>query len=168
MIRSLDGKTPRIADSAFVSEAAYVVGNVEIGEHSNVWPGAVIRADFGPIRIGKYTSIQDNSVLHVDDELEIGDHILIGHGVIVHGRKIGSNVLLGNNATILNNTEIGDFCIIGAGAVVPPGMVIPSGSFVIGIPARIQREITPEQRKRLENQGDGYARNGKRFKDQGL
>src|SRR4030042_1424608 len=97
MIRAFDGKTPKIADSAFVSEAAYVVGDVEIGENSGVWPGAVIRGDFGSIKIGSNTQVEDNSVIHTGTKMEIGDHVTIGHNVVVHCLKIGNHVLVGNN-----------------------------------------------------------------------
>ena len=83
MIRSFRGKTPRIADSAFVSEVAYVVGDVEIGEDSSVWPGAIIRGDFAPIRIGRNTHVEDNTLVHSGEPLTIGDNVLVGHGVVV-------------------------------------------------------------------------------------
>ena len=106
MIRSLGDKTPKIADSAFISEAAYVIGDVEIGENSGIWPGAVVRGDFGSIRIGRNTMIEDNCVVHGAVPMEIGDNVLIGHAVVVHGKKVGNNTLVGNNATILDDAEI--------------------------------------------------------------
>ena len=90
MIRSLGGKTPKIHPTAFISEAAYIVGDVEIGEGSSIWPGTVIRGDTGKITIGKFTNIQDNSVLHGDDDVIIGDNVTIGHRVMCHGRNIGN------------------------------------------------------------------------------
>ena len=124
MIRSLTGNTPKIASSAFISEAAYIVGHVEIGEHSNVFPGAVIRGDFGRISIGRNTSVEDNCVIHSGTpsspvgDVDIGDMVLIGHGAVLNCRRIGSSVLIGMNATILHDAEIGDRCIIGAGCLV--------------------------------------------------
>ena len=105
MIRPLDGKSPRIHPSAFISEAAYIVGDVVIGENTSIWPGAVIRADYGDIIIGKNCSIQDNAVLHTDDHLELGDNVLLTHGAVVHGGKVGSNVLIGVNAVLLEDTD---------------------------------------------------------------
>ncbi len=91
MIKSFNGKTPKIAASAFVSEAAYIVGDVEIGENSSVWPGAVIRGDTGRVVIGKYTAIEDNCVVHSgkpsEGDIFIGDMVNIGHGAVIHGRK---------------------------------------------------------------------------------
>ena len=143
MIRSFNGKTPRISPSAFVSEAAYVVGDVEIGEGSGVWPGAVIRGDFGKIRIGSNCQIEDNSVVHSGTNMDIGDNVMIGHSAVMHGNKIGNNVLVGNNATILDYAEIGDGCIIGANSMVATGQKIPSDSFVVGVPAKVKRELSP-------------------------
>ena len=125
MIRSFKGKTPRIADSTFVSETAYVIGDVEIGENSSVWPGAVIRADMGKITIGSNTVIEDNCVIHSGApklphyaDASIGDNVIFGHGAISNCRKIGNNVIVSIGATILHDAEIGDYSIIAAGSVV--------------------------------------------------
>ena len=168
MIRSFDGKTPRIAESAFISEAAYVVGDVEIGEHSNVWPGAVIRADFAAIRIGSHVDIEDNSMLHAGNDMEIGDNVIVGHGAVVHSRKVGSRVLIGMNATTLHNSEIGDSCIVAAGSVVTEGMKIPQGSFVVGVPAKVRGQITDRQKTWVEGHESFYPDLAKRYKEQGL
>lgn len=182
MIRAFDGKTPKIADSAFVSEAAYVVGDVEIGENSGVWPGAVIRGDFGSIKIGENTQIEDNTVIHTGTKMEIGDHVTIGHSVVVHCLKIGNHVLVGNNATVLDFAEIGDNCIIGANSMVATGQKIPSNSFVIGVPAEVKRVMSPDEfqdrRTRRaqryseiegrETQAHGYADLVRKYKEAGL
>lgn len=131
MIRSFNGKTPRIAESAFVSEAAYVVGDVVIGDNSSIWPGTVIRGDFGSITIGCNSVVEDNSVIHSGSpsapigNVEIGDRVLIGHGAVLNCRKIGNNVLIGMHATILHDAEIGNFCLIAAHALVGQGMKVP-------------------------------------------
>jgi len=157
---------PQIAESAFVSEGAYVVGDVEIGEHSSVWPGVVIRGDDGHIRIGSYTHIQDNSVVHGSD-MDIGDNVLIGHSCVIHGRKIGNHVLVGNNATILSRAEIGDFSIVASGAVVEEGTQVPSHSFLVGVPAR-ERRLTEEQKARLLGESRFYAERAQQYKREGL
>jgi len=167
LIRSFNGKTPQIAESAFVSEVAYVVGDVEIGENSSVWPWTVMRAERGSIRIGKNTHIEDNSVVH--GGVNIGDNVIVGHGTIIHCRSIGNNVLIGMNATVLEGVQIGNFCVIGAGCLVSQGMEIPDNSFVVGVPAKIQRQVSPEQRLRwLEQAPKVYARLAKEYKEQGL
>jgi len=151
MIRSFDGMTPRIAESAFVSEAAYVVGDVEIGEESSVWPGAVIRGDFGKITIGRNTAVEDNCVIHsgtpsapVGDVI-IGNRVIIGHGAVLNCRKIGDHVLIGMSATLLHDSEVGSNCVIGACCLVGQGMKIPENSFVVGVPGKIKGKPTPEQ-----------------------
>lgn len=168
MIRSFNGKTPKVAESAFVSEAAYVIGDVELGENSGVWPGAVIRGDFVSIKIGRNTMIEDNCVLHSGVPMEIGDNVIIGHSVVVHGKIIGNNNLIGNNATILDNSQIGSFCVIGAGCLVSQGMKIPDNSLVVGVPAIIKRQISPEVMERLKRGSQSYSELLKLYKQQGL
>jgi len=151
MIRHLGAKIPKISPSAFVSEAAYIVGDVEIGEESSVWPGAVLRGDFGSIRIGRQTTIEDNCVIHSGSpsapvgHVSIGDRVIIGHGAVLNCRRIGDQVLIGMNATVLHEVEIGNNCIIGAGSLVNQGMKIPDDSFVVGVPGKVKGKVTPEQ-----------------------
>jgi carbonic anhydrase/acetyltransferase-like protein (isoleucine patch superfamily) len=176
IIRSLGDKTPKIAESAFVSEAAYVIGEVEIGEHSSVWPGAVIRADFGSIKIGNNTAIEDNCVIHSGtlsnpdyrEEVVIGDNVHIGHGAVINCHQIGNNVLIGMNATILHDAEIGNSCIIGAGCLVSQGTQIPDKSFVAGVPGRVMGKATKEQLWWVEEAPDIYAELTTHYKEQGL
>jgi carbonic anhydrase/acetyltransferase-like protein (isoleucine patch superfamily) len=164
MIQTFEGKKPKIAKSAFIHQGAYIIGDVEIGKKSNVWPGAVIRADFGKIVIGNNVAIEDNCVIHCGtrnpdliQDLEIGDNVMFGHGAVINGRKIGRSVLIGINATVLFDVEIGDFCIIGAGSMVGEGMKIPSGSFIAGVPAKIKGEITPKQMSWLKSAPKRYV-----------
>lgn len=168
MIRAFDGKTPKIAASAFISEWAYVIGDVEIGEDSGVWPGVVIRADFGSIKIGRNCHIEDNSVVHAGADMTIGDDVMIGHGVIVHGRSIGSDVLVGNNATILDNAEIGDHCLIGASSLVSGGQKIPDNSLVMGVPAEIRRQLSSRELAMMRSGRQSYADLLKRYRGQRL
>lgn len=170
MIRSFEGKTPSVAESAWVSEAAYVIGDVRIGEGSSVWPGAVVRGDFAAIRVGSNTHIEDNCVVHTGELLEIGDNVTFGHSVVVHCKRIGSNCLIGNNATVLDGAEVGDFCIVAAGAVVTPRTKVPDGSFAAGVPAQI-RPLEPErlERMRARRRGDGgYSAMVQRYRAAGL
>ncbi|MGE0877927.1 MAG: gamma carbonic anhydrase family protein [Acidimicrobiia bacterium] len=170
MIRSLGDRIPKLDPSVWVSEAAYVCGDVTIGAGSSVWPGAVIRGDFCTIVIGENTHIEDNCVVHGGDLCEMGDHIICGHGVVVHGRRIGSLCLLGNNATILDGAEIGDRCIVAAGALVLGNTIVPEGSFVSGVPATVV-PATARQLQRLEghrNVERGYGAMAQRYRDAGL
>jgi carbonic anhydrase/acetyltransferase-like protein (isoleucine patch superfamily) len=168
-VRSLGGVSPRIAGSAWVSEAAYVAGDVEIGEGSTVWPGAVIRADLGPIRIGANTHVEDNCVVHAGEPLEIGDNVIFGHGVIVHGRRVGSNCLIGNNATLLDHCAIGEFCIVAAGAVVLAKSDVPQGSFITGVPG-VAQPVGPARLAQLERQANSSFMTdlAKRYQADGL
>ncbi len=168
MLKSFDGHTPRIAASACISEAAYISGDVEIGENSGVWPGAVLRADLAPIKIGSNTHIEDNSVLHAGTPLEICDNVIVGHGAVVHGSRVGSYTLVGNNATILDGAETGEFCIIAAGCVVPAGMKVPDRSLVTGVPGKIRGEVTAERIEWLKWGVGIYADLARRHKEQGF
>ena len=166
VIREIDGKAPRIHPSCFISEACYIVGDVEIGEGSSVWPGAVIRGDYGKITIGKNSVVQDTCVIHTDDYLDIGDNVLVTHGVVIHGHRIGNNVLLGVNAVVLEALEIGSYCLVGAGSVVRANSKVPDESLVIGVPGQV-RPLSPENRKRLEAPTSSYIRNAQRYKAAG-
>ena len=172
MIISFNGKTPKIAASAFISESAYIVGDVEIGEGSSVWPGAVIRADSGRVTIGKNTAIEDNCVVHSgkpgEGDVSIGDMVNVGHGAMVHGRKIGNNVLVGINAVILHGSEIDDYCLIGAGCVVGEDMVVPENSFVVGVPGKVRGKVPEEQMHWLRDVPLEYAELAKKYKEEGL
>jgi len=175
MIRSFNGKTPKIADSAFVSEAAYVIGDVEIGENSSVWPGAVIRGDMGKITIGKNVAIEDNCVIHSGTptipwigDVTIGDNVVFGHGAISNGRKIGKNVMVSMKATILHDVEIGGDSIIAAGCVVTEKMIVPPKSFVVGVPAEIKGQVSEAQLWWTENSHKIYQEWAMKYKRQGL
>lgn len=173
MIRSFNGKSPKIARSAFVSEGAYIIGDVEIGDNSSVWPGAVIRGDLGKITIGKYTAIEDNCVIHSgspsapERSVIIGDEVHIGHGAVLNNHKIGNNVLIGMNATILPDAEIGNFCIIGAGCLVPEGMKIPDNSFVVGVPGEIKGQVSERQSFWIREAPKVYHRLAERYEFEG-
>jgi carbonic anhydrase/acetyltransferase-like protein (isoleucine patch superfamily) len=176
VIRSFDGKTPRIADSAFISEAAYVVGDVVIGENVSVWPGAVIRGDSGQISIGAKSIIEDGVIIHSGSpttsdllaDVNIGENVQIGHGAVLNCLRVGSNTLIGMNATILHDVEIGNYCVIAAGTVVPQGMKVPDRKFMAGVPARIKGEGTEEQLWWTTEGSAFYHRLAKRYKEEGL
>ena len=144
MIRSFDGHTPKIHPTAFISEAAYVVGEVEIGPRSSVWPGAVIRGDHGLIKIGSDSNIQDNSVIHSDAPATIEDFVTIGHRVVCHAKHVGSYVLLGNGCVLNDAVVVENRSIVAAGAVVLENRIINSGT--ISIDGEVVNDLPPKQR----------------------
>jgi carbonic anhydrase/acetyltransferase-like protein (isoleucine patch superfamily) len=170
MLQALSGKQPVIDPSAFIHPTAVLIGDVQIGANSSVWPNAAIRADFGPIIIGRHSHIEDCCVVHSGQPLEIGDNVIVGHGAVVHCGRVGSNVLVGNNSTLLDDAEVGDFCIVGAGAVLTPRMKVPPHSFVTGIPAQIS-PLSEKQMAMLKDWLDpagAYTQKLKEYVEQGL
>lgn len=168
MIRSLDGVAPRVHPTAFVSEFAYVIGDVEIGEGSSVWPGSVVRADMGSITIGKFTCVQDNSVVHGDADVVIGDHVVIGHRVLCHAKTVGDRVLIGNGATVNDGVEIGDDCVLASGTMVVDNMEIPGRSLVVGVPGRIRGTVEERHIELVKYYCDIYIHKTERYKRQGF
>ena len=167
MIRSLGGKTPSIHPTAFISEAAYIVGDVEIGEGSSIWPGTVIRGDTGKITIGKFTNIQDNSVLHGDDDVIIGDNVTIGHRVMCHGRNIGNRVLIGNGAILNDGVLVGEESVIGSGSMILENMDIPEKSIVVGMPGSIRGSVKDKHVNMIDSIAAGYASKAQKYKAEG-
>jgi carbonic anhydrase/acetyltransferase-like protein (isoleucine patch superfamily) len=169
MIRELDEKKPKIVESAFVSEAAYVVGDVEIGENSSIWPGAVLRADRFRIQIGSNSNIQDNCVVHAGfSDVNIGNNVTIGHGSMIHCARIGNNVFIGMHAVLGNQSEIEDFCMIGACSMVKDHFKVPANSLAVGIPVRIVRALSSRELERILNGSRTYVELAKEFKKSGL
>ena len=163
MIRTLDGITPRVHPTAYVSEAAYVIGDVVIGEGSSVWPGTVIRGDMGRIEIGKHTCVQDNSVVHCDTNATIGDNVVIGHRVVCHAKEVGDRTLLGNGSVVNDGVTIGAECVIASGAVVLDDMQIPARSIAVGVPARVRGEVQDRHLKLGEYFNGVYVLKAQRY-----
>jgi gamma-carbonic anhydrase len=168
MIRTFRGLTPTVAPSAYVDSSAQVIGDVVIGEESSVWCNTTLRGDVHYIRIGNGTSIQDNSVCHVEAglfPLIVGNRVTVGHSAVLHGCTIGDGCLIGIGAIVLNGAKVGEGCVIGAGALVPEGMEIPPYSMVIGVPGKIRREVSPEERERFRLNADHYIELAKKYLD---
>jgi carbonic anhydrase/acetyltransferase-like protein (isoleucine patch superfamily) len=164
-IYQLDDLSPRLSSGAWVADSAQVMGNVELAEDSSVWFGVTIRGDTETIRIGKGSNIQDGSVLHADvgKPLTVGEHVTVGHKVMLHGCTIGDGSLIGIGAIVLNGAKIGKGCLVGAGALVTEGKEFPDGSMILGSPARVIRELTPEQIQGLHMSALHYIENARRF-----
>ncbi|MCS5668447.1 MAG: gamma carbonic anhydrase family protein [Dehalococcoidia bacterium] len=168
MIRTLDGVTPKVADTAWVSEFAYVVGNVEIGEYASIWPGVTVRGDSpDAVVIGDYVNIQEGSVIH-GNGLTIEDHVSVGHSVVVHCERVGRGSLLGNNCTILNQVVLGENCLVAANSVVLGGSQVPARSFVTGAPGQVKREVSDSQISQMAHTNEELVKRAKSFKDSGL
>jgi carbonic anhydrase/acetyltransferase-like protein (isoleucine patch superfamily) len=146
-VYSLAEHIPQIPASAWVADSASVIGKVTMGEQSSVWYGTVVRGDNDRITIGARCNIQDASVLHSDEgvPLTLGEGVSIGHQVMLHGCTIGDGSLVGMQAIILNRAKIGKDCLVAAGAVVTEGKEFPDGSLIMGAPAKVVRQLTPEQ-----------------------
>lgn len=152
MLRKYRGHSPKIAASAFVDASAQVIGQVTLGERASIWPNVTARGDVNTIEIGDDSNIQDNSVLHCDAglyPLKIGNRVTVGHLAMLHGCTIEDDCLIGIGAIVLNGAKIGAGSVIAAGAMVPEGTEISPGSMVMGVPAKVKREITPEERERF-------------------
>jgi carbonic anhydrase/acetyltransferase-like protein (isoleucine patch superfamily) len=167
MIKSFEGKSPKIAPSALIHDSCLILGDVEIGEGSSVWPGAVIRGDVARIKIGDNVHIQDNSVVHTEFGSELGNNIVIGHSVVVHVSKLGNNCMVGNNSTLLDNSEIGDWCMIAAGSVIPPETKFPDKSLIMGTPAKRKSEISEKHLEQIQYSVEWYAKMVQRYKNSG-
>jgi len=160
MLAEFNGKKPKIDETVYIADSAEIIGDVEIGENSSIWHGAVLRGDSHYIKIGKNTSVQDNSVLHgtVDRfPTIVGDNVSVGHNAIVHGCVIGNNCIIGMGSIILEGAEIGDWCIIGACSVVTEGAKIPSESIVIGIPGKVVKKVSEEHKSRITENWKAYV-----------
>ena len=165
-IYELDGIAPRIDGSAWVADSAQVMGNVELAEGASIWFGAIVRGDTEEIRVGRNSNVQDGSVLHTDHEkpLTIGDDVTVGHKVMLHGCTIGDGSLIGIGAVVLNGAKIGKGCLVGAGSLVTEGKEFPDGSMIVGSPARVVKQLTPEQLDKLRLSALHYVENAQRFK----
>ena len=165
-IYELDGVAPRVAPSAWVADNAQVMGDVSIGEGASVWFGTTVRGDTDTITIGAGSNVQDGSVLHADDgvPLTIGANVTVGHQVMLHGCTIGDESLIGIGAVVLNGAKIGKNCLVGAGALVTEGKEFPDGSMILGSPARVVRQLSPEQIEGLRRSAQHYVENAERYR----
>ena len=159
-IYRIGGKAPRIDPTAFVAKEATVIGDVSLGAQGSVWPGAVVRGDNEPIRLGDRVNVQEGAVLHNDPgfALDVGAGVTIGHQAMLHGCTIGEGTLIGIQAVVLNGAVIGRQCLVGAGAIVTERKEFPDRSLILGAPAKVVRTLTDEDVARLAENADVYAR----------
>jgi carbonic anhydrase/acetyltransferase-like protein (isoleucine patch superfamily) len=169
MIRPYRGIQPRIAASAYIDPSAQVIGDVEIGERSSIWPHAVLRGDANVIRIGEETNIQDNSVLHGDTgeyPVTIGNRVTVGHSTVIHGCTVDDDCLIGIGAVLLNGARIGRGSVVAAGALVPEDMAIPPDSMVLGVPAKVRRPVSAEEKERFRVNCTHYVEAAEAYKEE--
>ena len=167
MIYSFGGKRPSVHRTVFIHPRAVLIGDVRIGPHSSVWPGAVIRGDMAGVEIGSYTCIQDNAVVHSGDEYErknprflptkVGDYVVVGHNSLLHGCTIEDNCLVGAGSVVFNGARVCEGSLVGIGAVVLRGERVPPKTVVVGIPARVLRTLSDEEVERTRRQAETYA-----------
>ncbi|BCD85653.1 gamma carbonic anhydrase family protein [Pseudomonas solani] len=154
-IRTYRGTAPQLAERVFVDRSAVVIGDVELGDDSSVWPFALIRGDMHRIRIGARTSVQDGSVLHITHAgpfnpdgfpLLVGDDVTIGHKVTLHGCTLGNRILVGMGSIVMDGVVVEDEVVIGAGSLVPPGKRLESGYLYVGSPVKQARPLSDKEK----------------------
>ncbi|MEN2417403.1 gamma carbonic anhydrase family protein [Streptomyces rimosus] len=148
LIAGMGGKEPDVDAGAFLAPTSVVVGEVTLAPGASVWYHAVLRADCGPIVLGADSNIQDNCTVHVDPgfPVTVGERVSVGHNAVLHGCTVEDDVLVGMGATVLNGAQIGAGSLVAAQALVPQGMRVPPGSLVAGVPAKVVRQLTEEER----------------------
>ncbi|PIP95101.1 MAG: gamma carbonic anhydrase family protein [Bdellovibrio sp. CG12_big_fil_rev_8_21_14_0_65_39_13] len=162
---SFHGDQPEIGEGSFIAPSADVIGKVKIGKNASLWYNVVARGDINRIEIGDNTNVQDLTMLHVDFDLPclIGKNVTIGHNAIIHACTVGDHCLIGMGAIILNGAVIGENSVVAAGSVVPPGKSFPSNSMIMGSPAKVVRELTPEERNKYGQHFQSYIKAKDRF-----
>ncbi len=165
MISNYKDSTPSIGKDTYVAPSADIIGKVTIGSESSVWPNVSIRGDIDSITIGDKTSIQENSTLHISEglPLTLGNQVTVGHGVILHSCTVGDNTIVGMGAIILDGAVIGENSLVGAGSLVTPGKVFPPNSLIMGSPAKVIRERTPEEAEQNKEHAQDYVNLAKEY-----
>ncbi|MBK3574217.1 gamma carbonic anhydrase family protein [Streptomyces sp. MBT65] len=166
LIIGIGGREPQVDEEAFVAPTASVIGDVTLSAGASVWYGAVLRGDVEGISVGARSNIQDNCTLHADPgfPVRVGERVSVGHNAVVHGATVEDDCLIGMGATVLNGAVIGAGSLVAAQALVPQGMVVPAGSLVAGVPAKVRRELSGEEREGLTLNGTMYAELAKAHK----
>jgi carbonic anhydrase/acetyltransferase-like protein (isoleucine patch superfamily) len=163
-----DLRVKLLGEGHFIAPNAAVIGDVTLHENASVWFSCTLRGDADSIEIGAGSNIQDGTVIHADPGFPtvVGEQVTVGHNAMLHGCTVGDGSLVGINAVVLNGAVIGKGCLIGANALVTEGMQIPDGSLVLGSPAKIRSQLSPEQQLALMHNADHYVGNARRFTGQ--
>lgn len=159
LLITLGDRTPQVHDDAWVAPTATLVGGVRLGPGSSVWFGAVLRADSDDITVGRESNLQDNVVVHVDAGFgaRVGDRVTVGHGTVLHGCTVEDDCLVGMGATLLNGVTVGRGSLVAAGTVLLEGTSVPPGSLVAGVPGKVRRELTDDERASIAENTSGYV-----------
>lgn len=157
---TVSGATPAVHPSAFVAPTAVLSGDVELAERSSAFYGVSARGDTAPIRVGERTNLQDNVVLHADEGFPctLGAGVSVGHSAVVHGATVEDDCLIGMSATVMNGAVIGAGSLVAAGALILEGTQVPPGSLVAGVPAKVRRALTDQERESLKVNAETYLR----------
>ena len=166
MIYSLGDMRVRAEGDVFIAETAIVIGSVTMKHNSSIWWGAVVRGDYDQVTIGERSNVQDNAVVHMDEDspVVIGNQVTIGHKAVLHGCTKGNNTLIGINSVVMNDAVIGNNCLIGSNALITEGKEIPDGSLVLGSPGKVVRQLSPEEILEVTDFSDRYVRNSVRYR----
>ncbi len=166
MLHPYQGKLPIIGESVFLATGVQVIGDVTIEDETSIWFNAVLRGDLAPIRIGRRSNIQDGCVGHVNlnQPLEVGEDVSIGHSAIIHGCTIGKGTLIGMGAIVLNGATIGEYALVGAGSLVTENTALPAYTLSLGSPARVVRELTEADLKRMKRTTESYVLKGSEYR----
>lgn len=159
MIRSYKGVTPQFPETCYVDDSAQLIGDVTLGEHASVWMNAVLRGDVHEIRVGHYSNIQDNSILHGMKEqygVYVGDYVTVGHNVVLHGCRVEDRCLIGMGSIILNGAVVGAGSIIGAGTLIPEKTIIESNSLWVGSPGKFRRHLEEKDQEAILRYAQNY------------
>ena len=166
MIYTLDSRTPKIDADSWVADNATVIGTVTLHKDASVWFNCVLRGDVDDIVVGEGSNVQDGSVLHTDVgiKLTIGKNCTIGRLAMLHGCTIGDNTLIGIKSLVMNRAKVGNNCIVGANSLITEGKTFPDNSLIMGAPAKVVRELTPQEIQMVTLSAKHYVANAKNFK----
>lgn len=167
MIIPYEGKTPTIKTKSFIASTAVLVGDLEISEDVSIWFGAVLRGDYGKIKIGRGSNVQDNAMIHapIDGETVVGEDVTIGHGAVLEGCTVGNQTVIGANAVVTFGATLGERCMVAAGSVISEGMTIPPGMLVAGVPAEVKKELSGSSKQWVDEAGTHYQQLAQKYID---
>lgn len=170
MIYRFEKYSPQVHETAYIAPTATLVGRVAVGAEASIWFNTVVRGDINSISIGERTNIQDGCLLHVTNQhpLVIGQNVTAGHGAIIHGCNIGNDCLIAMGAIILDGAVVGAGSIVAAGALVSPGTVIAPGSLVMGVPGKVVRDVSDEDRERIRRGWQNYVTYARTYRLHGI